>query len=484
MSSSAESGRLESVDPSTGEVVFDAPAHSADDLDTLLEEAHTTQRHWRRVPVAERSRAIQTFADELAGHRAELAELVSVEMGKPIGEAETEIDKSIGACRVYAELGPGWIAPEEVETGFERASVRFDPLGVILAIMPWNFPVWQVVRMVAPALLAGNTVVLKHASNVSQCALMLQRVAAAAGLGDGRFAAVLCRSGAVAPLIADKRIAAVCITGSSAVGAEVASVAGRHLKPQVLELGGSDAFLVLDDADVEAAAVAAVQARFLNAGQSCVAAKRFVVADSVFEDFVEGFVAGAEALTLGNPRDRATRLGPLARRDLRDDLAQQVTGSVRLGARCLTGGQPVDGPGNFYRPTVLVDVDPSMPVIAEETFGPAAPVMRVRDDEEAIAVANASQFGLGASVWTSDPARADAIAAQLDVGSVFVNGRVSSDARLPFGGVKQSGYGRELGEFGIRALTNVKTVAFTALRPRAVAAVESRDAAPVGGERA
>jgi succinate-semialdehyde dehydrogenase/glutarate-semialdehyde dehydrogenase len=350
------------------------------------------------------------------------------------------------------------LAVEERRTDARRAYVRFDPLGAVLAVMPWNYPFWQFFRAAIPALAAGNTIVLKHAQNVPGCAEAIQTLADAAGFPPGVVTNVRIASERVASLIADPRIHAVTLTGSTRAGAAVATAAGGALKKAVLELGGSDAFLVLDDADVDAAARVAADARLVNGGQSCIAAKRFIVVGSIADAFVERFVAAMRARIVGNPLERTTQVGPLARREFRDEVHRQTTASIARGARCILGGAVPDGPGAFYPPTVLVETSPGMAVFDEETFGPVAAVVRAREEADAIRLANASRFGLGASVWTRDAARADRIAVALEAGAICINGQVRSDPRLPFGGVKESGYGRELSEYGIREFVNVKAV--------------------------
>jgi succinate-semialdehyde dehydrogenase / glutarate-semialdehyde dehydrogenase len=361
-------------------------------------------------------------------------------------------------CRYEADHGPAHLAHDIVATDAKRSYVRFDPLGPLLAVMPWNFPFWQLFRAAAPSIVAGNSVVLKHASNVPGCALAIEDAFTAAEAPAGVFQTLLVGSGAMADVIADDRIRAVTLTGSVPAGRKVAAAAGEALKPTVMELGGSDAFVVLDDADVTKAARTGVSSRLINNGQSCIAAKRFIVVDAVADAFVEEFVAATERAVVGDPMDRQTDVGPLARPDLRDDLHDQVRRSLDEGAELLTGGESLDRAGFFYAPTVLDRVKPDMTAAAEETFGPAAAVIRVGDEEEAVEVANTSDFGLGASVWTSDLDRAERVAGRVEAGAVFVNQLVKSDPRVPFGGVKDSGYGRELGAYGIREFVNVKTV--------------------------
>jgi len=379
-------------------------------------------------------------------------------MGKPLAQGEAEAEKCAWACDYYAEHAEQFLSPVARPTDATRSYVRFDALGPVLAIMPWNFPFWQVFRFAAPALAAGNAGLLKHAPNVSRCALEIEQLLREAGFPDGLFRAVLLPNEAVAPVIADPRICAVTLTGSDRAGSQVAQQAGRHLKKSVLELGGSDPFIVLADANLDEAARTAAEARLLNSGQSCIAAKRFIVVEPVFDRFLERFVAAVAARRLGDPLAPGTEVGPQARADLRANLQRQVEESVRRGAKLVLGGRVPEGPGFFYPPSVLTAVANGMPAFDEEVFGPVAAVIRVRDDADAVRVANASPYGLGAAVWTEDRERGERLAAELEVGSVFVNGLVKSDPRLPFGGVKRSGYGRELSEFGLREFVNVKSV--------------------------
>ncbi|HEV3406913.1 MAG TPA: NAD-dependent succinate-semialdehyde dehydrogenase, partial [Candidatus Dormibacteraeota bacterium] len=380
------------------------------------------------------------------------------EMGKPIVEAEGEIEKCAWTAGWIADNAARLLADEPMESSATMSYVRFQPLGVILAVMPWNFPFWQAFRAGLPALAAGNVMLLKHSSNVPQSAIAIEEVFREAGVPQGVFQTLLVGPSAVEGIIEDHRVAGVTLTGSEAAGARVASTAAKRIKKAVLELGGSDPFIVLADADIKAAATVACRARNQNNGQSCIAAKRFIVVESVADEFEELFATAVKALKIGDPKERNVQVGPLARADLVDDLERQVKESVRLGARPLTGGKRVDGAGNFFEPTVLADVRPGMPVYHEETFGPVAAVIRVSDDEEALRVANDTEFGLGSSIWTADVDRARRLAERVEAGMVFINGMVASDARLPFGGVKKSGYGRELSSYGIKEFTNMQTI--------------------------
>src|SRR5213594_1441100 len=449
---------LSSINPSSGEVLESFEEATPAALERVLAHAWQAFLGWRERTFAERAARLREVARVLGAKKVEYARLMALEMGKPVAQGEAEVEKCAWGCEYYAGHAARFLAPEPCETDAARSYVRFDPLGPVLAVMPWNFPFWQVFRFAAPALMAGNAGVLKHASNVPQCALAIEEAFREAGFPQGLLRTVLVSGGGIEPLIADKRISAVTLTGSSDTGSRIAELAGRALKKTVLELGGSDPFIVLADADLEATAVSAVRARNQNNGQSCIAAKRFIVVDSVAGEFERRFAKGVEDLVLGDPIDPKTQVGPLARRDLLDTLERQVDGSVRAGARVLTGGERVHGRGYFFRPTVLANVTADMPAFREETFGPAAAVVRVRDADEAIRVANDSSYGLGASIWTRDASLGERLARRIESGSVFVNGMVASDPRLPFGGIKRSGYGRELSAFGAREFTNVQTI--------------------------
>jgi succinate-semialdehyde dehydrogenase/glutarate-semialdehyde dehydrogenase len=450
------------VDPATGETLATYPAADVDAVREVLAAVHAAQPSWAARPVAERAELVRAIGAQLRTQAAELAGLMTAEMGKPIAEARAEVEKSATACDYYAEHGPGFLADRPVDTGgAQRSWVGHEPIGVVLAVMPWNFPFWQVLRFAAPTLLAGNTAILKHSPNVTGCALAIERVFAEAGLPDDVFRSVVVAEADVPEvsraLIEDDRIAAVSLTGSERAGAAVAAAAGRAIKKSLLELGGSDPFVVLADADLDLAVAGAVKSRFINSGQSCLAAKRFVVHTSVAGEFGRRFAAAVAGLRVGDPRDEATAIGPMARADLLDGLSRQVRESVSAGATVLTGGEPLDGPGAFFAPTVLAGVTLDMPVMAEETFGPVAAVVEVADDDEAVRVANATRYGLGASVWSTDPEHALAVGRRITSGALFVNAVVASDPRLPFGGTKRSGYGRELGEAGALEFTNART---------------------------
>jgi len=450
------------VDPSTGQVLATYPAADVDAVRAVLARVSAGQPAWAARPVAERAEVVRAIGAQLRKQAPDLAVLMTAEMGKPIGEAHAEVEKSATACDYYAEHGPGFLAPQEVDTGAgQRSWVAYEPIGVVLAVMPWNFPFWQVLRFAAPTLLAGNTAVLKHSPNVTGCALAIERAFADAGVPADVFRSIVVAEADVPEvsraLIEDDRVAAVSLTGSERAGAAVAEAAGRVVKKSLLELGGSDPFVVLADADLDLAVAGAVKSRFINSGQSCLAAKRFVVHQAVAGEFMRRFSAAVADLRVGDPRDETTVIGPLARADLREGLSRQVRDSVAAGARVLTGGSPLDGPGAFFAPTVLAGVTPDMPVMAEETFGPVAAVVEAADDDEAVRIANATRYGLGASVWSADPEHALAVGRRITSGALFVNAVVASDPRLPFGGTRRSGYGRELGRAGALEFTNART---------------------------
>jgi succinate-semialdehyde dehydrogenase / glutarate-semialdehyde dehydrogenase len=449
---------IQSINPATGDILESFPEASGHELDRILATAHAAFSEWRAVPFAERGQRMRQAARVLRERRADYARTMTLEMGKPIVQSEAEVDKCAVACEYYAEHAGTFLAEQPRETEASKSYVRFDPLGCVLAVMPWNFPFWQVFRFAAPALMAGNAGILKHASNVPRCALAIEEVFRQARFPRGLFSTVLVGPPAVAALIGDPRIVAVALTGSDRAGSKVAAEAGRALKKTVLELGGSDPFIVLADADLAAAARAAAEARLVNSGQSCIAAKRFIVVGAVMDAFLERFVDELRSRRMGDPLARETQVGPQARFDLRDSLHQQVEESIKQGAQRLLGGEIPPGKGAFYPPTLLAHVDKGMPAFNEETFGPVAAVIRAKDDADAVRLANDSVFGLGASLWTQDRGRAEHLAAQIEAGVVFVNGRVKSDPRMPFGGIKRSGYGRELSEYGIREFVNIKSV--------------------------
>ncbi|WP_136637727.1 NAD-dependent succinate-semialdehyde dehydrogenase [Pseudooceanicola onchidii] len=447
-----------SINPATGETLAEFSSDSASVIEAKLAATAAAQSDWARLTIEERCGLLDRMAKALRSGAADYACLITLEMGKPIAEAEAEIEKCAWCCEHYRDQAAAYLKGEVIASGASHSEVVFDPLGSVLAVMPWNYPFWQFFRFAAPALAAGNATLLKHASNVPQCALAIADVMAAAGAPEGLTATLMIGSGAVRGVLADPRVAAVTLTGSTEVGAQVAAQAGGLLKKQVLELGGSDPFIVLEDADIDAAVAVAVKSRFQNTGQSCIAAKRFIVVDAIADRFADAFTAGAAALKVGDPFDRSNTQGSMARANLRDELHDQVTRALTDGATLRTGGAPLDGPGAFYQPTVLDHVTPDNPVFREETFGPVAAIVRVPDADTAVAQANATEFGLGAGLWTADLDRARTLARRIEAGAVFVNGLVASDPRLPFGGIKQSGYGRELGAWGIREFTNTKTL--------------------------
>jgi succinate-semialdehyde dehydrogenase/glutarate-semialdehyde dehydrogenase len=449
---------IESINPATGEVIERFTEATPADIDRVLAQTHATFQRWRRTTFAERSRLMRAAAAILREEKARFGRTMALEMGKPVAQGEAEAEKCAWVCEYYADNAESFLAAELVPTDGSKSYVRFDPLGPVLAIMPWNFPFWQVFRFAAPAIMAGNTGVLKHASNVPRSALDIEEVFRRAGFPEGVFRTLLVGSGAVADIIADSRIVATTLTGSEQAGIKVAEQSGRNLKKSVLELGGSDAFIVLADADLQAAAKVAADARLVNSGQSCIAAKRFIIESPVYDQFLERFTAEMGSRPVGDPLDRKTAVGPQARVDLRDSLHLQVEQSVSQGARLLLGGKVPAGTGAFYPPTILTECEPGTTAFDEETFGPVAALARAKDERDAVRLANASVFGLGCSLWTRDLQRAEALAAEIETGDVHVNGMVKSDPRLPFGGIKRSGYGRELSRFGIREFVNIKSV--------------------------
>ena len=449
---------ITSINPATEEVEATFEGHSSEDVERALATAIDTFRDWRKTTFEHRAQLMRNAAKYLRDNKERFARLMTAEMGKPITQAQGEVEKCAWCCEFYAENAATFLADQEKPSSATESYVAFDPLGPVLAIMPWNFPFWQVFRFAAPGLMAGNVGILKHASNVPRSALAIEEVFREAGFPEGAFQSLLVSGSAAQEMIADDRITAVTLTGSDFAGARVAEASGRALKKNVFELGGSDPYIVLSDADVEAAAAMAVTARYQNTGQSCIAAKRFIVADEIADDFTTRFIEAAQRLRVGDPMESETEVGPLAREDLLTDLEDQLQRSVSQGARLLSGGHRVERKGYFYEPTVVGDVTPEMPVFAEETFGPLAAIIRAKDADQAIEYANRSQYGLGANLWTRDIDTARRFARDIEAGSVFINGMVASDPRLPFGGVKRSGYGRELGEFGIREFVNIKTV--------------------------
>jgi succinate-semialdehyde dehydrogenase / glutarate-semialdehyde dehydrogenase len=449
---------IASINPATGEKLKEFPAFSDSEIEKRLKLADRAFAHYRRRPFAKRAQLMMATAGILDQEKDKLARTISLEMGKLFRAAQDEIVKCAGGCRFYAENSERFLEDEPAQTDAARSYVRYEPLGPVLAIMPWNFPFWQVFRFAAPALMARNVGLLKHAANVPQCALAIENVLCRAGFEDGVFQTLLIEAKQVEKLIVDPRVKAVTLTGSERAGSEVGSAAGRQIKKSVLELGGSDAFIVMPSADFEGALTTAVKARTINSGQSCIAAKRFFVADDIYDDFLHQFVERMRALKIGDPLDEATELGPLATEQILQGVHEQVQKSIAAGAKLLTGGNRIHGPGFFYEPTVLINVPRESPAYREEVFGPVASVFRVRDAAEAIEKANDTTFGLGASAWTNDPSEQELFTSELETGMVFINAMVASDPRLPFGGVKHSGFGRELGATGIREFMNTKTI--------------------------
>lgn len=453
------SNRVASINPANDEVVAEYDLDAADAVESAIELADQRHRDWRRTPFATRSTMMEAAAGELERRRDELATLMALEMGKPLAQGRAEVDKCAWVCRYYAEHGPAHLADVPIPTERSRSDVHYEPLGTVLAVMPWNFPLWQVFRFAAPALMAGNAGLLKHASNVSGSAIAIEEIFAAANAPDGLFATLLIPSSRVADVIRHDLVRAVTLTGSEHAGRSVASVAGEMLKKSVLELGGSDPYIVLADADVPAAAATCAQSRLINSGQSCIAAKRFIVVDEVYDEFLARFVDQMAARTMGDPLADGTDVGPQARTDLRDELHEQVERAIAGGARVELGCEVPEGPGAYYPPSVLSNVHVGTVANDEELFGPVAAVLSATDADDAVRIANASPFGLGAAIFTADEERGRQIAAeQLDAGCCFVNALVASDPRLPFGGIKLSGYGRELSDLGIREFMNAKTV--------------------------
>lgn len=449
---------IATINPASGETLKTFESLTQAELEVKLQLAAETFKTYRRTSFAVRSEMMRQAATIIENEKVELGKLMTTEMGKPLKAAIPEAEKCALVCRYYADNAQQHLADQIVETNAKRSYVHFQPLGPVLAVMPWNFPFWQVFRFAAPALMAGNVGLLKHASNVPQCALAIEDVLRRAGFPDGAFQALLVGSDAVEGILNDSRVVAATLTGSEPAGRSVASISGRQIKKTVLELGGSDPFIVMPSANLDLAAETAVKARTINNGQSCIAAKRFIIAAEVYDAFVAKFVNGMKALRIGDPMEGSTDIGPLATPQIVNDLVDQVQKAIDSGARLLTGGKRVDRAGNFFEPTVLDNIDPSTPVSCEEIFGPVAMLFRVASIDEAISIANATPFGLGAAAWTNVPDEQVKFIEEIEAGSVFLNGMVASDPRLPFGGIKNSGYGRELAEFGIREFVNIKTV--------------------------
>lgn len=450
---------LRSINPATGEELKTYPIDDEKKVAKALKQAHKAYEDWRTLSLTERAKVLRNIAAQLKKDKRKLAELATAEMGKPIAQSIAEVDKCARTFEFYAKEGLQFLKDEIVETDARKSYVSFQPLGVVLAIMPWNFPYWQVFRAMGPALMAGNAMILKHASNVSGCALAIEKVMKSAGVPKGLFQTLLLPSSRINAIIEDPVIAAITLTGSTEAGKQVAATAGAHIKKQVLELGGSDAYIILEDADMDLAVKTLIDGRLVNSGQSCVAAKRFVAVKTIRKDFEKRMTQKMQAATFGDPMDIKNKIGPLARVDLRDTLHKQVEDSIAKGAKLLCGGYIPKGEGAFYPPTVLTNVKKGMPAYDEELFGPVAAIIEAKDEQDAIRIANDSIYGLGAGIFSKNRAKAEKIAAtQLQAGNCFVNAFVHSDPRLPFGGIKQSGYGRELSAFGIREFVNIKTV--------------------------
>ena len=449
---------METLNPATGEKIKTFETWGETELQQVLQDVSDASPPWRASAFEQRARLMTKAAKELRDNVDSYANIITLEMGKPVKESRGEIEKCAWVCDFYAENAATFLADERLESDAGKSFVAYIPLGTVLAVMPWNFPFWQVFRFAAPGLMAGNTGVLKHASNVPQCGLAIEDVFRRAGFPENVFRTLMISASQVKGVIEDPRIHAVTLTGSEPAGRQVAATAGDSIKKSVLELGGSDAFVVLEDADLDAAATAGTTSRFLNNGQSCIAAKRFIVVETVADNFLKLFKQKIEVMNVGDPRQDGTDLGPMARQDLRDEMHQQVMDSIDQGAVAALGCQPMDGPGAYYQPSILDKVVPGIRAYEEELFGPVAIFIRAKDEDDALHIANSSRFGLGGSVWTQDNNRGERFARRMESGATFVNGMVKSDPRLPFGGIKASGYGRELSRHGIREFVNAKTI--------------------------
>ncbi len=449
---------MKAINPATNKLIKDYDEHDENQVKDILEKVDNDFKSWSRTDFTHRSKLMMKAAEVLKKNKEDYARTMAMEMGKPITEARSEAEKCAWVCEYYAENAEKFLADMEIKTDASRSFVAFEPLGTVLAIMPWNFPFWQVFRFAAPALMAGNTGVLKHASNVPGSALKIEEVFREAGFPENAFRTLLISASKAEAVIKDERVKAVTLTGSEFAGTQVAAQAGSVLKKTVLELGGSDPYIVLEDAEMPACVQTSAKARMINNGQSCIAAKRFIVVESKLREFEEAQTNIMKSLKIGDPLDESTQAGPMARQDLMEELHEQVKQSVEKGAKVLTGGEPMDVEGAFYPPTVLTNCKKGMKVVDEETFGPVSAIIPVKDAEEAIAVANDSDLGLGGAVWSNDKERAIEVARRVETGNMFVNGMTKSDPRLPFGGVKKSGYGRELSVFGIREFVNIKTI--------------------------
>lgn len=449
---------MKSINPASGELIRDYPECTTGEASAIANDVFDAWKSWKETSYEYRSALFHQASSVLRSRKDQYARLITSEMGKLISEAEAEVEKCALVCDYYADHAESMLRDEVIPSDASRSFAAFQPLGPVLAVMPWNFPFWQVFRFAAPALMAGNAGLLKHASNVPGCALAIEEIFRDAGFPKNLFRTLMIPSSMVGDVIAHPAVAAVTLTGSEPAGAQVASQAGRCLKKCVLELGGSDPFIVLEDADLELAARIAVASRMINQGQTCISAKRFIAVPKVIDEFEARMAEIFRSLVTGDPNDRSTQVGPMARPDLVKEIERQVRDSVATGARLVTGGKRIARPGNYFEPTLLADVKPGMAAWSEETFGPVAALIAARDEADAIAIANDSPYGLGGCVWTRDIARGERVARQIDSGAVFVNGMTKSDPRLPFGGIKRSGYGRELGTYGIREFVNIKTI--------------------------
>ncbi len=449
---------IQTINPATGKIekIFDE--YPTEKVQSIIEKAHETFLNWREVPITERKKLMNRTAEILKEKRNHYGEIITREMGKPIKQASAEVEKCAWVCEYYAENAEQFLQREKVKTDASESYIEFDPIGVVLAVMPWNFPFWQVFRFAVPALMAGNVGLLKHASNVPMCALAIEEIFHTAGFPKHTFSTLLIGSKIVGEIINHPYVKAVTLTGSEPAGKQIAKLSGANLKKTVLELGGSDPFVVLEDANIDHAVSTAVTARLINNGQSCIAAKRFIVVEKIYDKFKDKFVEKMENVAVGDPMDEKTELGPIAREDLMYELDAQVKKSVEMGAKVLTGGKVLEATGYYYAPTILSELHKGMPAYNEEIFGPVASLIKAKDENDAVNIANDSNFGLGASLWTNDLNKAKKLAAKIESGNVFINGMVKSDPRLPFGGVKNSGYGRELSHYGIKEFVNIKTV--------------------------
>jgi succinate-semialdehyde dehydrogenase/glutarate-semialdehyde dehydrogenase len=449
---------MKSINPSNNQLIREYPEMTPFEINDIIDKTYAAFQQWKAFSFSARKEKMLLAGEILRNRREEFARLITTEMGKRIAESRSEIDKCAWVCEYYSAHAESMLSDELIESDAQKSMAIFQPIGPVLAIMPWNFPFWQVFRFAAPALMAGNTALLKHASNVQGCALAIESVFEEAGFPDNLFSVLVISSSAVEPVVANDKVRAVTLTGSELAGRHVASLAGKYLKKSVLELGGSDPFIVCADADIEETAKQAAASRMICTGQSCISAKRFIVMKEVAEEFTLKMKKSMEVCKPGNPLEDATTLAPLARPDLVAEIDKQVKESIRLGATLVTGGKPIKNEGNYYEPTILTNVRPEMPVYHQETFGPVAAIITVSSEADAIMHANNSQFGLGASIWTKDGERGEKLAREIDAGAVFINGIVKSDPRLPFGGIKNSGYGRELSAYGIKEFVNIKTV--------------------------